>query len=324
MSELTRMAIEKLPVEIFSQILAILPIESRIYLSMSSRTMRDLVTRCSWEELTFPRAHLEGLGPLITYTIAHIIPYIGPQLQSLTVTGTREFFNDSHLAQVCRFTPKLKYLDITGSNVGKNGLEFLFSTNSCPLLETLMLVNVSHLDDSVLSLIGDTCPKLKFLDVSVYSMEGRFSDHGFCQLVKGCFQLETLICNGCHSITDVTLLEMAKCCPSLNHVDFSGAFAITNDGLSNLLESCHKLESVGFSYCWRLTDEALERIAVHGNLTSALSLKHVALSFCYQLSDRLVEALCQIPSLRSVNLAYCDGISTEAKFRLLERGIHVS
>jgi hypothetical protein len=263
-------------------------LESKINLYLSCKSLKHVIlySNTAWKAIHFPKLHASfktlSLENMIYYTlsIGHII---GHRLIELNVNGTGQAFTDSHLSMLTRNTPHLKFLDITGSSVGKKGLQSLLSSRSCLNLQHLYLINIPGLDDSILQMIGDNCIKLKSLDISVFAMEGQFTDRGFSDIANGCHELETIICIGCHSITDETLKYLGTNCKGLKRVDFSGAFLVTDLGLKRILIDCKYLEIISFSYCWRITDDGF-RSAIIEDPFSGQQLTSISLSFCYQLS----------------------------------------
>lgn len=236
----------------------------------------------------------------------------------ISVNGTENYFTDMHLARIVRFTPNLLFLDLTKSNIGKKGLEFLFSTKSCPVIETLILSNIL-VDDSILTLIGESSPNLIHIDLSVYAVESRFSDFGIEKLVQGCCKIQKLICTGSRGLTDRGLRSISQYLLDLRYIDVTGAFLISDFGVQLLLTGNSQLETLTVSYCWKLTNNSFH---ISKNFIGS-NLKELNMSFCYQLSNQIVDHILQLPSLRIVNLSYCSEITVDAKFRLLERGIYV-
>ena len=275
-----------------------------------------------WNQLELPKStcnQLEDDINIINYIAGTLIPWIGMHLKFLSANGTENYFNDMHLARLVRFTPKLLYLDLTRSNVGKKGLEFLFSTKSCPMIETLILTNIV-VDDSILTLIGQSSPCILHIDLSVFAAESRFTDFGIQKLVQGCPKIQKLICTGSRGLTDVGLLDIAESLPDLRCIDTTGAFLVTDDGVNALLKKNSQLEILSVSYCWKITNNVLTR---NPNDGIAQNLREINLSFCYQLSNQILDRLLQLPKLKLVNVSYCSEITMDAKFRLLERGIYV-
>jgi hypothetical protein len=275
-----------------------------------------------WNEIQLPKSsssQLEGNINIVSYIAGTLIPWIGTHLRFLSVNGTENNFNDSHLARIVRFTPKLVFLDLTKSNVGKKGLEFLFSTKSCPNIETLILSNIL-VDDSILGLIGESLPNLLHIDLSVYAVESRFSDYGILKLVRGCPKIQKLILTGSRGLTDTGLGSVSEYLSDLRYLDITGAFLVTDEGIHFLLNGNTLLEILTVSYCWKLTNNSLSNIS---KKFIGCNLKELNMSFCYQLSNEIVDHMVQLPSLRIVNLSYCSEITMDAKFRLLERGIYV-
>lgn len=300
-----------------------LTLSEKIRLSLVSKTMFYKMTRqVFWNELELPKSsscQVEGTINIISYIAGTLIPWIGVHLKFLTVNGTENNFNDTHLARIVRFTPKLMFLDLTRSNVGKKGLEFLFSTKSCPNIETLKLSNIL-VDDLILGLIGESSPNLVHIDLSVYAVESRFSDFGILKMVQGCPKIQKLILTGSRGLTDMGLRSVSKYLPDLRYLDITGAFLITDEGIHFLLNENTRLEILTVSYCWKLTNNSLSIIT---QKFIGCNLKELNMSFCYQLSNVIIDYMLQLPKLKIVNLSYCSEVTMDAKFRLLENGIYV-
>jgi F-box/leucine-rich repeat protein 2/20 len=224
-----------------------------------------------------------------------------------------------------RFFKRLVGLDLTGSGVTRLGLDFLIQQEPLVLyeLESLVLVNILSLDDSVLQGIGSCCPRLKILDLSVFASESKFTDSGLIKIAQGCPRLEVLNLTGSPPLSNRTLSALGSCCKELKDLDLSGAFGVDDSGLLELVKGCLKLETLIVSYCWRITDSFFEEMTSKED-KYLRNLEALSVSFCYQLTDRVVDFLLELPRLKSVNLSYCGNIQDPSKFRLLQKSIYVS
>lgn len=150
------------------------------------------------------------------------------------------------------------------------------------------------------------------------------ADHQGYQLRVAAILRETLYRDASSAWTDADVARAAKCSPKLVAISFQNPSAITSKGFSSL--STLPLEYLGFAYT-SISDNDLEQIRVPTlrelNLyrcrrITDLAVRHLVRMSSLEglvvretrISDRgLQELLDKLPSLRVIDVSYCDHVS---------------
>ena len=170
----------------------------------------------------------------------------------------------------------------------------------CPQLEELDLsVNWAVTDAGLISL-ATKCTQLKKLNLAHAcrgNFEVRLTDAGICAVARHCPLLQMLVMSPCDSMTDESLWAVALGCRQLRHLSISGG-QLTAAPLQELMQ-CRQLQYLCFKdtritavklaplmHCWRACQQLRVDVGDHASDTL---VKAVAGS-CPQMQDLLLEA----------------------------------
>eukprot|EP00899_Mesostigma_viride_P025272 jgi/Mesvir1/592/Mv02033-RA.1 len=106
---------------------------------------------------------------------------------------------------------------------------------NCLQLEVLRLRGWDRLTDAGLTMVGDSCRRLRKLDVS--GLRGGFTDQGLAAMAPNLGALEVLRASSCDAVTDVSLVALARHCPRLKDVDVSFC-EVGDEGITALVRHC--------------------------------------------------------------------------------------
>lgn len=137
--------------------------------------------------------------------------------------------------------------------------------------DTLISVNLSELsciDDTALTAIGEICPKLTTI-IFNYCKLTNAAIEGLCLRSK---RLLSIDLSGCDKLTDQALIAVARNCKSLKRINLAWCSSITETVLEELARNCLELEFVDVSQC------AIKHIPIQ--LTKLLSLRELRADGC--------------------------------------------
>ncbi|OQR80756.1 hypothetical protein ACHHYP_17234 [Achlya hypogyna] len=145
--------------------------------------------------------------------------------------------------------PRLLKVNLQGCyNATADGIGHLL--HGCPRLETLNIANVQHVSNAVLADIARSCTHLKEL---VLSHCDRISDSGLRSLGRIADQLVLLNISGCHQVTDAGLMAFIGAIrlptPALSHLILDGCPSVTDDFVNQLAFACPALLTLSMHGC---------------------------------------------------------------------------
>lgn len=182
-------------------------------------------------------------------------------------------------------------------------------------IESLSVRSNDALGDDALRWIA-SCSSLTTVDVS---LARRLTDDGLRHFAMTDVHstdhsaLVSLSLSNIPFLTDQSLRNIATGCKALRHLDLSCCNMITDNGIEALRNLTH-LKSLDVSGCTSLTDQAIDVIASLPQLTD------LKLARCFLLTDTAVDSIVdhasQNNSLMSIDMRYCNSVSTNALNRL--------
>ena len=134
--------------------------------------------------------------------------------------------------------PLLKEIDLTRCKFSTPDVSYL--VNHSIHLEVLILVTCSICDDGLI--ITKEADKLRYLKCLYLWHNPHITDESMINIVKGCYNLDTINIRECPKLTDASLFNIAANCPNLKNITLSvDGINITENGLTELVDKCLKL-----------------------------------------------------------------------------------
>ncbi|XP_029908765.1 dynein regulatory complex subunit 6 isoform X2 [Myripristis murdjan] len=231
----------------------------------------------------------------------------------------------------------LQYLDISHCNkVCDTGLRYLTEGSSANNLRELNVSHCSRIRDISVMRIAQRLCKLRYLNLSYCekltdSALEWLSGSSISSLdVSGCniqdqglsalegIRLKKVVLAECVCITDSGIEKLCKHVRDLEHVDVSHCVALSDQAIRALSFYCRGLVTLRMSECPKMTDVAVQYLTF-----GVQYLQELDVSGCVLLTDctpQLLERSC--PSLSSIQMTCCSGISRLAALRLQPRVQH--
>uniref|UniRef100_A0A667YNJ3 F-box/LRR-repeat protein 15-like leucin rich repeat domain-containing protein n=1 Tax=Myripristis murdjan TaxID=586833 RepID=A0A667YNJ3_9TELE len=213
----------------------------------------------------------------------------------------------------------LQYLDISHCNkVCDTGLRYLTEGSSANNLRELNVSHCSRIRDISVMRIAQRLCKLRYLNLSYCE---KLTDSAL-EWLSGS-SISSLDVSGCN-IQDQVLCacvcspKLCKHVRDLEHVDVSHCVALSDQAIRALSFYCRGLVTLRMSECPKMTDVAVQYLTF-----GVQYLQELDVSGCVLLTDctpQLLERSC--PSLSSIQMTCCSGISRLAALRLQPRVQH--
>ncbi|KAL9233332.1 hypothetical protein vseg_008350 [Gypsophila vaccaria] len=226
------------------------------------------------------------------------------RLERLSLKWCMEI-SDVGVELLCKKSLGLKFLDLSSLKITS---ESLGSIASLQMLESLIIVGCTLVDDVGLHLLGNGCPSLKVLDVSRCDL---ITSVGLCSVVRG--HPDLLQLNISHCMVDFTsdLLHALKGLKHLNVFRADGA-RVSHATFQVLSTKCTSLAEVWLSKCIGLKDVDIVRL-----VNGCTDLRVLNLSCCDAVNDATIAAIAaSCPKLHSLMLESCSYM-TEMNLELL-------
>jgi bacterioferritin-associated ferredoxin len=197
-------------------------------------------------------------------------------------------------------------------NVKSPKIQHIFEHNQ---LRNLNLGFIEDISDEAFMLLPSsstsvypTCPlqklnlcKSKITDSSIFKMS--------CLIALLEIRLQW-----CTGITDKGVRSLVRSCPKLRLLDLKSC-AVTDASLQSISELCSELRELDLSWCPGFSETGLLQLvpALHssGEVTGAKRLERLCLEWCLQITDRTLRALHAVPTLKTVQLAGCAGVTAD-------------
>eukprot|EP00899_Mesostigma_viride_P019594 jgi/Mesvir1/27636/Mv07366-RA.1 len=116
-----------------------------------------------------------------------------------------------------------------------------------------------------LDVIADSCPDLRYLDVS-----GLFVYGVLAALAQKCPELRTVVMEVAFAL-DADVLALARHCRQLHSLEIAGCEMVHDDAIQELARRCRLLERLGVAGCSGVSDASLMAIAEHCAYFQAIS-----------------------------------------------------
>ncbi|PWA95545.1 Leucine-rich repeat, cysteine-containing subtype [Artemisia annua] len=193
---------------------------------------------------------------------------------------------------------------------------------SCPNIKYLNLSYYNHevgkleFDDVGLCAIADACVNL--VDVDLYGRSG-VKEKGIGSLVRSCKNLRFLCLEDCVNVTDRSLKVIAEA-TCLERLYLAECFLIIDVGLEYLANGDLKfcLKTLLLRKCDRITDNGI----IH--LKKLVSLTTLDLSECDNATDYGVVALCELPNIKALELNYLFNITDISLLEIARKCLNLS
>lgn len=177
-----------------------------------------------------------------------------PNLTRLDLSKSKRI-TDETLIEISKKLPHLKQLRLEYAHgFTENGLITLF--RNCADLEVLSLNQCSGVTNSVIRQIGDTCKKLRNINLSRTFTHFAFlkdiqpsniTDESICYFVQECKNLEVLNLTGQTSITNKSLEAIAQHSLEMKNLKLWGCINLNGESISNLVK-LQKLKQLDINY----------------------------------------------------------------------------
>ena len=135
--------------------------------------------------------------------------------------------------------------------------------------------------------------------VPITGIDGSFcdlTDNSVKYILDGCDNITIMKLNGCHKITDHSILYIkVKLSLNLKEIHLSGT-NITDNGIENLVSSCLNLIFIDILYCLLLTEKSINYISIHCN-----KLEYLITDIKYG-SDIFLKLGINCPKIKEVDL----------------------
>ncbi|KAK1931704.1 F-box/LRR-repeat protein 2 [Phytophthora citrophthora] len=237
-------------------------IEDADFTALVGASREQLVEVRAVKCLRLTDAALEGIGRCHSQSLQRInFSYC----RQISETGVEK------LVQRCC---NLRSIKLKGSPAVTSSVVACIS-QSCPMLDTLLVGGAKNLTDYCLLALGDHCPHLTSLDIS------RSNPFGF----------------GRGGITDNALKYLVSRCPRLEHLTLCGQGRLTLQVLSSLAFSCPRLDTLDIGGCHGIISEP---IALGAELKRMRGLHELSVAFTRGLKGEQINFIAsQCPQLKA-------------------------
>ena len=249
--------------------------------------LQSIAENCS--NLTCLKLHFKDLGVDLSLIYASLVyMIIKCRLLEIVDFGNEvSIFADVIMITLSHACHGLKSLDMAGATY--TALRRLLS--SCPLLDSLNLINMTPFIDPLLPIEETPCPNLRALTLqSEY-----ITDEQLCGILKRCSNLRIFII-ACPLVSDTTILALPQYCPKLTLIAILGPSQVTSAA-----------PLTGFTYLGytdtqaEVTEETLLAFSVNCKY-----LKTVILRRCTGLScEDVVSFIGSTPNLCKLTIGGC-------------------
>lgn len=185
----------------------------------------------------------------------------------------------------------------------------------CNAFRSLSVRNCPGFGNNCLVLFGNLCPQLQHVEFT--GLHG-ITDEGFTPLIRSCEAgLIKVNLSGSVNLTDNMVSEITKVHGgTLKILNLDGCRSVTDASLVAIASSCLKLGELDVSGC-TITDSGIAALAC----AIQLNLQILSISKCRIVSDKSLPNFVKL-GLVGLNLQNCDGISSRAVGRLVDRLWH--
>jgi len=181
-------------------------------------------------------------------------------LESLTLEGIPQVSDAGVKNMMQASMTNMKRLSIVRCE-GLTGNGVVDMISMCPNLTSIVLEDITEMDDSHLQQISLVCTNLETFRISGCPS---FEDASMIQLVQNNPTLVRLgVCKN-PKIGMKTVEEMCKSCPKLQELDLSWSRATDDFVVDHLLKHSHRLRKITLWGCSRVTDVAVRVMLRHG------------------------------------------------------------
>ncbi|PRP79061.1 abc transporter aaa ATPase [Planoprotostelium fungivorum] len=181
-------------------------------------------------------------------------------LESLTLEGIPQVSDAGVKNMMQASMTNMKRLSIVRCE-GLSGNGVVDMISMCPNLTSIVLEDITEMDDSHLQQISLVCTNLETFRISGCPS---FEDASMTQLVQNNPTLVRLgVCKN-PKIGMKTVEEMCKSCPKLQELDLSWSRATDDFVVDHLLKHSHRLRKITLWGCSRVTDVAVRVMLRHG------------------------------------------------------------
>ena len=151
---------------------------------------------------------------------------------------------------------RINEIDLSGTNVAYSALDWIAA--ACHDLVTIKLSGCKSVQDSGVSRLWESCPKIRHVDLDGTQ---RVSYRAFVHSSPAP-ELEQLNLRNCSGIGDKGLELISKLAPSLKFLDLVGLHRITDAGISSIASGCAaELEHVNISGRYKVANIGLASYA---------------------------------------------------------------
>lgn len=213
----------------------------------------------------------------------------------------------------------------------------------CPYLRKLNLKGVPMISNESAIPLANSCSSLEYLDLSAQmtsslpstdSQTPRVGSEGIFNIGKNCFNLRTLLLDGCTRVDDESIIAIARGCTKLKVLSLKSCYRISNRSLVVIGQNCILLEQLFLSSCKDIDDSGLIGLSyrchqivridlmgvsqitdngiVHFAFKSS-NLKNINLRDCYRLTDKSLIGLAAFcPFIEDIDMFAVDNLSDKS------------
>ena len=215
---------------------------------------------------------------------------------------------DAALVGLAGAAPKLRSVDVRGSDVGARGVGAL--TAGCKHLAALRLARCPRVGDD--ALLAVRAGMVKFAALTWLDLAGcrHFGDDALLVVLKDGGKLKKVQLSEAVQVTDLALIglrraDRASASMALAYLDLSGLPRLLDSTFTFVAEGCKRLTTLSIARCGlRVRDHGFERLA-----RCAARLTALDISECRVLTSESVAAvLAEAPRLRRLVADGCTGL----------------
>lgn len=240
---------------------------------------------------SFNFCDIESKKKMTAHETKLIMESIGGYLGSITI-NSEKFYNQRALNFIPKYLTNLKQLHLTGFKL--NSLSFWNQMSGVLLtLENLNLSDNSELNESFLKSFEKLSPKLKALNISNCTVNGKF--------LKLVDSIEVLNISGCQSISGAELLDYIEKNHNLKDLNISKCNLDGKD-VNELLQKSTQLHVVTLSNYY--IDDETSRLVIP-NINPLINLKELSIqNVNYPLCDQLLRTIYFENRIEALNICY--------------------